>query len=262
MSGRDPIQALMKRAGIESKNAPTRHPEKALIVAERFHKVAELLETGDVIAAGVAASQAQALFEVVHAMWKQDRHEELLDPSCKAKRHALEVWDTLLNPDEHSASKLATHYRENRLNWFDTRPPYKAPPKPPKAPIDASRFVSTFVANDVEAAEKYGLPTHIEFKHGVSAGDFPYSVKCAVERKFKAATPEGWRFTVWAYEPTKASHFGPNFPTFEFNKSEEVKGRYVQHTVGYRIQHTTHSYQERIDARDGSVAKKRKKAKA
>lgn len=259
MSGRDPIQALMKKAGIDKMEAAemTQHPEKAVILAAKFNYVVTLLEQGTVLPAMVAAHQAQALLEVLHALWKQDKHAELRDPKCKAKRSAQEIWDNLLNPDEATAAAMATHFRENRLNWFDTTPPYKAPPEPPKAPVDATRYTSTFVANDVEAAEKLGLPTHFVFKHGVASvngnhAHYPYSMLRAIERKFKHRYGD-WNVAARAYSKSNGSaHFGgSNLPEFELTKHEGGNRKpYVFHEVGYRLQHTTHEYQEWIEERD------------
>jgi hypothetical protein len=266
MSGRDPVQALMKRARLSTKKAfePTKHPEKAVIAAEQFHRVAELLETGDVVAAGLAASQAQALFEVLHALWKQDRHEELHDPQCGPKMEAERVWKELVRPDKAMAEKIATHYREHRLTWISTEPPYKAPPPAPKPPRDGARYVSVFVALDADAAKQHGLPDRWEFKHGVTL-HYDYAVRTAIERKLKDH-PDGWRVHTFTEAECKGAMWA--FPRFQMMRSQRVKGKefnFEHHEVGYRLLHTTHAkFQELVDERDGKKTQpaKRRAVKA
>lgn len=255
MSGRDPIQALMKKAGVKAQDGElTRHPAKAALAAEKFHIAAERLEAGDIIAAGVAASQAQALLEVLHALLLQDRHEVLRDPKCGGKRQAEELWQSLLNPSEGVAKRLATHYRESRLNYIATTPPYVAPPPQPKPKVerDGTRYITVFEANAPEAAEQYGLPTHLEFKHGVSrTRGYMLSVHDAVGRKLRREWPGDWSVNViWRNLPG-AGEWAPRYTGLEFSKNSYDGERHEQFRVGYRIVSTTHNDgQEAIDKRD------------
>lgn len=267
MSGRDPIQALMKRAGLNSKKtfAPTNHPEKATFAAEKFNRVAELLESGDVTSAGVAASQAQALLEVLQALGKQDQVEELRDPKCDAKQDAQRKWDALIEPNEREAHRLATHYREHPFNFFSTMAPYKAPPPPPKEPRDGTRYLAVLEATDPAVAEKLGLPARFEFKHGVGRRGFSLSLYDAINRKMKPGAPraDGWSLSAM-WRPRSENDPTSYWTSIRAVKHESGKrGGFRTHEVNYHLIHSTHPRGvEKLEERDGKPTKAKRKAKA
>lgn len=243
MSARDPISALMRRAGVRTKNELTEHPEKATVVAERFNHVAELLNSGDVVAATVAACQAQALLEVLDALGKQDKIDELRDPKGRARLDTLDKWNTVLKPSAREALSLTTHFREHRYNRFDTRPPYKAPPpapKPPRDPNSGLRYVSVFEAHDPDAAEKHGLAIRLEFKHGVGLRGYMLSVHDAVERKLKSNW-SGWMVGLSWKLAKGQPHWGLRVTALELRKTEFLNHEYLQHEVGYHLISSTHA---------------------
>jgi hypothetical protein len=262
-SDKNELAALAAAAGKSAKKATkelTRHPDKAAVVAAKFRAAAEYLDAGDVLAATDEANTAMVLLEIIQALLYQDRIEQLRDPKCGPKRQAEGCWRATLKPSTTEAQRLATHFREHRLHYIPTTPPYEPPAPAPKVreKVDGTRYLTVFEAVSPQEAEKHALPVHLEFKHGVNKfRGFMMSVADAVNRKTRGKWPGDWSVTTTWEALSKVESFGGlRYTWVNFSKNEYDGKNFHQFHLRYRIVSTTHEGgQEDLKKRDGKVKK-------